>query len=571
MGAGRGRGGTAWNQCTGITDFPWLQDVSLAPGAELKYQATRVFPVAGVKYLAQVAYAFTTQDWHMVGKEHSFEVSEGLQVVQPITLSPGNPQIGQAVTAQYTIRNISNQTLTLPLIGIVSRGPNCSSWTCDNRNVDFPVEENVILPPGATHTYSEQRHFDAIGGSYIADAALGDRNPWWYVMPGNERIDFTVLGEGDAATVWSDSGTLAPSGTLTIPVNVRDLPADRKLGSATVEVHYDPLILAVNACVTNPAKKFDLVSCNFSKPGIVRLSAISSAGVGDGSVLAQIEWKAAKAEGMSALDVQVFTFTDIDGVPISVIDQDGEVSITQYMVGDVTCDSGTSSVDALFILQHEVGMRGVAQQCPLPANTLLLPACDVNGDGACNAVDALFVLQCDVGIPNSFCLDRSRLGRAKIDAIPFSPLATAGTLEVGSEVTLPGTSIEIPIVATMPEISLGAATVEIRYDPSVFTVTECKMDESNLFDSSICNMEYDKDGTDTDSARFSVLSTRGVSGTIQLATLTLLVGQTEQVSQLVPVIVTLVDPSGSPFTLETTNGEVQITSNSTIFLPNIER
>ena len=30
-------------------------------------------------------------------------------------------------------------------------------------------------------------------------------------------------------------------------------------------------------------------------------------------------------------------------------------------------------------------------------------ACDVNLDLSCNVVDALFILQCEVGIPNTFC------------------------------------------------------------------------------------------------------------------------------------------------------------------------
>ena len=32
-----------------------------------------------------------------------------------------------------------------------------------------------------------------------------------------------------------------------------------------------------------------------------------------------------------------------------------------------------------------------------------MAVCDVSDDGLCNVVDALFILQCEVGIPNSFC------------------------------------------------------------------------------------------------------------------------------------------------------------------------
>ncbi len=40
---------------------------------------------------------------------------------------------------------------------------------------------------------------------------------------------------------------------------------------------------------------------------------------------------------------------------------------------------------------------------PPPPDTLNVAACDVNLDLSCNVVDALFILQCEVGIPNTFC------------------------------------------------------------------------------------------------------------------------------------------------------------------------
>ncbi len=74
--------------------------------------------------------------------------------------------------------------------------------------------------------------------------------------------------------------------------------------------------------------------------------------------------------------------------------------------GDVNCDGQVNVVDALFILQYEVGLRAANSGCPLPPSppdTLNVDACDVNGDTLCNVVDALFVLQCEVGIPNTSC------------------------------------------------------------------------------------------------------------------------------------------------------------------------
>jgi pullulanase/glycogen debranching enzyme len=74
-----------------------------------------------------------------------------------------------------------------------------------------------------------------------------------------------------------------------------------------------------------------------------------------------------------------------------------------HLPGDVNCDNSVNTIDGLFILQHDVGMRSGTNSCPVSANTLYLPACDVNNDGQCNTVDGLFILQCDVGISNVLC------------------------------------------------------------------------------------------------------------------------------------------------------------------------
>ena len=80
-------------------------------------------------------------------------------------------------------------------------------------------------------------------------------------------------------------------------------------------------------------------------------------------------------------------------------------------LGDVNCDGAVNVVDALFILQYEVGLRVDSGGCPLPPpppDTLNVANCDVSDDGQCNVVDALFILQCEVGLPPGaemdFCL-----------------------------------------------------------------------------------------------------------------------------------------------------------------------
>ena len=75
--------------------------------------------------------------------------------------------------------------------------------------------------------------------------------------------------------------------------------------------------------------------------------------------------------------------------------------------GDVDCSDGpvpVDAVDAMFIIQHEVGLRPCSDQCPPPEGTLYCPACDpVDCDTDCDVVDAMFVLQYVVGIRPKLC------------------------------------------------------------------------------------------------------------------------------------------------------------------------
>jgi len=82
-----------------------------------------------------------------------------------------------------------------------------------------------------------------------------------------------------------------------------------------------------------------------------------------------------------------------------------QTDLTLLPQGDVSCDGMRNVIDALFILQKEVGMRHATNSCivPMPADSLYTAFCDVSNDSLCNVVDALFILQCEVGISNVLC------------------------------------------------------------------------------------------------------------------------------------------------------------------------
>ena len=95
------------------------------------------------------------------------------------------------------------------------------------------------------------------------------------------------------------------------------------------------------------------------------------------------------------------------------------------------------------------------------------------------------------------------------------------TITIGSGEGLQGTSVVIPVSTSLqPGTMLGAATILVRYDPSVVNAITCLPDPGAYFDSKSCNLNYDHDGVNPDIVAFTMISSLGVSGEQLLANIT---------------------------------------------------
>lgn len=185
-----------WHECPNISDYPDIKNIVLADGESFTFEKTRAFNHVDDGYFT-LPYTIEEVDvWRPHGDIGSFDVLPGIEITEPVTLTPETPTPGEMVTGSFTIQNVSDVTITLPHVAIIARGPICADegWNCIH-NVDFAaVADNIVLAPGETYTYSQSRTFDNFGIGYIADAAFGDTNSpvWWYTFPENERLSFTV-------------------------------------------------------------------------------------------------------------------------------------------------------------------------------------------------------------------------------------------------------------------------------------------------------------------------------------------------------------------------------------------
>jgi len=185
---------TQWD-CPNLSDFPWANNIILNHGETYTYNETRAFNIANDQYLMEYLTKDSNGIWKSYQPSTPFVVSRGIEITNPVVLTPNNPTVGQQTNAQFTIKNFGTRTITLPNLMVIAKGPNCTTWDCPEGWADYPWVQSISLAPGAEYTYSRTRSFDKAGVGYFADAAFGDSNVWWYQIPNDVRYHFQVFDQ----------------------------------------------------------------------------------------------------------------------------------------------------------------------------------------------------------------------------------------------------------------------------------------------------------------------------------------------------------------------------------------
>ena len=191
------------------------------------------------------------------------------------------------------------------------------------------------------------------------------------VHAGFETLTF-VLTIGSLEQTVGDRGS----------VDLRVIDIEGALGAWTIDLHYDPEIVAAVAC--DPAE--DGVCELEHSSDTVRVIGASAGGLTSDTTLATITFECI-AVGGSSLQLTLLILS----IPEIIIEGeiiDGAIDCAAGDVtidGDVDCDGRVNSIDALYILQFHAALMP-ALPCP--------EAADVNGDGSVDSIDALLILQC---------------------------------------------------------------------------------------------------------------------------------------------------------------------------------
>lgn len=296
-------------------------------------------------------------------------------------------------------------------------------------------------------------------------------------------------------------------GAVAVPLDLLNVAGQAPVGVVSVDVLYDAGLVLATGCATSDA--FDLALCNVKEAGKIQFSAIAVHGVTTDTTLSHVTFDVVDAtKGPASLTVLLDMVADTNTDEIAASAEHGAITFG-CRSGDVNCDDDLSAVDALLILQFDIGSIEGSSEIPPPPGTLHEPACDVNGDHTCGIVDALFVLQCIVGQTNPLCpaqtsggtrTEQANTAMLSIDAIP------AGT----------SGPITLPVVLRAPN-GIGAATIEVHYDPTLLRIDSCLAATAESFAYGMCNGVYENNGIAPDVVRFNVLNSQDVSGELVLA------------------------------------------------------
>lgn len=146
---------------------------------------------------------------------------------------------------------------------------------------------------------------------------------------------------------------------------------------------------------------------------------------------------------------------------------------------------------------------------------------------------------------------------------PSTPLPPLGEVEIAIDdhAATVGEEVIVPVLVNIAGGQVGAATVQIDYDPNLLLAISCIPDPSNRFDGKLCNVNGASFDNRTDMVRFSVASVVGVTSQLTLANVTFrIIDGASSTASLNIVVNSLGDPTSRTISPVITDGQIQITA-----------
>ncbi|MFZ2126039.1 MAG: hypothetical protein WAV04_00825 [Candidatus Microsaccharimonas sp.] len=106
-----------------------------------------IFNKTGVGYTTSLPIADSPSTVRSMTKT----IQPSLRVISNLSVSPGQPTVGQAYTANFSVRNDSNRSIDIGYPFVIVRGPNGQ-----NLDVGIDTSARITIPANSTYNYSKQ-------------------------------------------------------------------------------------------------------------------------------------------------------------------------------------------------------------------------------------------------------------------------------------------------------------------------------------------------------------------------------------------------------------------------------
>ncbi|MBI4495059.1 MAG: IPT/TIG domain-containing protein [Chloroflexi bacterium] len=227
-----------------------------------------------------------------------------------------------------------------------------------------------------------------------------------------DQFTYQASGPFVGASIEPSSTTVVPGATATVALQAT-LPGGLNLGVWTVDVSYDPAILAVADCTSSTGSL-----CNTAfGASTVRVTGASATGLAGTQPLADLTFRGIGAPGTSgALSVAIQDFADASASPLSATPFGGQIRVgppptvtaispatgpgrggtlatisgSDFLSGATVALGGRAATEVTFISASSLSAR-------TPAHSRAVG--DVNGNGSVTSVDALCILRLVAALP----------------------------------------------------------------------------------------------------------------------------------------------------------------------------
>jgi len=221
---------------------------------------------------------------------------------------------------------------------------------------------NVVLQGAAGASQGATSQL-ALTVNALTDSNGVNRNPGAAGITNGVATIGTPVSTGTVVKIQDANGNSningANSGVIPVSIVAKNV---QNLGAATVTLTYDPSVVTVQS-VSSGGLGAPTYNIN-NNAGTAQITAFSVLGSSGNVTIANLQLKVVGSTGAtSPLTLSVSALSNSNGNSIPYTISSGQLSVAQYLRGDMNCDNVVNIIDALLIAKYSVGLIPAPYTC----------------------------------------------------------------------------------------------------------------------------------------------------------------------------------------------------------------